>query len=70
MERKNITLEESGEFIDKLREKFYFKREIEKIKVADFLGRELAEPVISKYKSPARDTATMDGFSVNSGDTK
>jgi len=70
MERKNITLEESGEFIDKLRNKFYFKREIEKIKVSDSPGRELAEPVVSGYKSPARDTATMDGFAVNSKDTK
>ncbi|ODS41598.1 MAG: hypothetical protein A7315_01235 [Candidatus Altiarchaeales archaeon WOR_SM1_79] len=69
MERKNISLRESSKFMDQLREKFYFKREIEKVKVVDSLGRELAEPLISKYESPLRDTATMDGFAVRSEDT-
>ncbi len=65
---RDVSLAEAWSFIDELREKFYFNRGTELIDVSDSLGRELAEDIISKSKSPVFDTATMDGFAVNSND--
>lgn len=53
-----------------LREKYYFKREVEEIPVRDAVCRELAEDIIAKKDVPAYDMATMDGFAIKFGKRK
>lgn len=68
MTLKSVPLDCAQKFICELRKKFYFNREIEESDIDSSLGRELAEPIISRYESPAHDIATMDGFAVNHKD--
>ncbi|MFQ5974883.1 MAG: molybdopterin molybdotransferase MoeA [Candidatus Hydrothermarchaeales archaeon] len=62
---KLAPLKEAQQFIDELRGRYYFKRDIETVEVGDALGRELAESIISKKASPKYNVSTMDGYAIN-----
>ena len=65
---KLAPLKKAQQFIDELREKHYFDRDIETIDVDDALNRELAEQVISGKESPEYNVSTMDGYAINNQD--
>lgn len=62
--RELITVDETWKIMDELREKFYFSREVEEVRVEDSLDRELAENVVAAKDMPPFDIATMDGFAL------
>lgn len=67
--KRLVPLDESRALLARLREKYYFNRETEKIKVADALYRELAEDLISREASPPHDIASYDGYALRSRDS-
>ncbi|MEM0315805.1 MAG: molybdopterin molybdotransferase MoeA [Archaeoglobaceae archaeon] len=65
--KRLITIDDTWRVMRELREKYYFKRDIETISIRDAVCRELAEDIIAKKSVPAYDIATMDGFAVKFG---
>ncbi len=66
--KKLIPLSEARVLIDELRNKFYFKREVETISIDEALNRELAADVVSKEASPPHHFASYDGYAMRSED--
>lgn len=65
-----VPLEESTKLIARLREKYYFNRDTEVVKITEALNRELAEDLVSRDKSPPHDFASYDGYAMRAGDSK
>lgn len=62
--RELTTIDETWKLMDELREKYYFRRETEEVRVEDSLDRELAEDVFAERDLPPFDIATMDGYAL------
>lgn len=62
--RELTTIDETWKLMDELREKYYFRRESEEVRVEEALDRELAEDVFAAKDMPPFDIATMDGFAL------
>ncbi|AIG96995.1 MULTISPECIES: molybdopterin molybdotransferase MoeA [Archaeoglobus] len=62
--RELTTIDETWKLMDELRQRFYFKRESEEVRVEDALDRELAEDVFAAKDMPPFDIATMDGYAL------
>lgn len=63
-----ISRQEALEKIRALKKQYYFRRNSEKVKLEDSVGRELSETIFAGSMSPATDIAAMDGFALSSGD--
>lgn len=68
---KLVPLSRAREIIDTLRERFYFNREAEVVRVElSLIGRELAEDVLATEDSPPHDIASYDGYAMRSEDAE
>jgi molybdenum cofactor synthesis domain-containing protein len=68
---KLVPLSRAREIIDTLRERSYFNRETEVVRVElSLLGRELAEDVLATEDSPPHDIASYDGYAMRSEDAE
>ncbi|MCX8172283.1 MAG: molybdopterin molybdotransferase MoeA [Archaeoglobaceae archaeon] len=65
--KKLVTIDDTWKLMEKLREKYYFRRDWEEVSIRDAVCRELAEDIIAKACIPAYDMSTMDGFAVKFG---
>lgn len=66
--KRLIPLEEGRALLAELREKYYFNRETEVIRIEDALHRELAEDLVSEEPSPPYDFASYDGYAMRAED--
>ncbi len=68
---KLIPLTRAWEIIDGLREKYYFRRSAERVRVdLELVGRELACDVAAPRDSPPHDVASYDGYAMRSRDCR
>ncbi|MEM4541490.1 MAG: molybdopterin molybdotransferase MoeA, partial [Archaeoglobaceae archaeon] len=65
--KKLVTIDDTWKLMLELRERYYFRRDIEEVSLRDAVCRELAEDIIAKKDVPAYDMATMDGFAIKFG---
>jgi molybdenum cofactor synthesis domain-containing protein len=66
--KRLVPLAEGRKLIAELREKYYFNRGTEAVKIAEALNRELAEDLVSNGRSPPHDFASYDGYAMQSED--
>ncbi len=68
---KLVPLSRAREIVDTLRERFYFNRNAEVVRVdLSLLGRELADDVLATEDSPPHDIASYDGYAMRSIDAE
>lgn len=65
--KKLVTIDDTWKIMKELRERYYFRRDVESVSIRDAVCRELAEDIVARKNIPPYDIATMDGFAIKFG---